>query len=267
MYWDLLNPADVTCSCGKQNCNFLNVIYHKVGKNHVTRPLLRIWQIIDKKYWPNKPQSGESLIPEGRKIPEASSLSYWLARCTKALNSVITAYQLNTGEKVFIDNSKIHQIGSKLFLKKDWGIIILLRDPRGIMSSYKNAGKRKGDFRTAASVLPFMFDFIKAVKLVSKSFNTHIIRYEDLCKNPESTIKLASQFIGVEYNQNMLDFKAQTMQQRGHVLKGNRLLYKSENFKLQEDQSWRINLTINELKKLKEQTKLISLYKSFGYQI
>lgn len=171
MYWDLLSPVDIVCSCGKKNCKFLGDIYRNLKSRHAARPLLRFWQIIDKKYWPNKPRSNESLIPEGNKIPMKSSASYWLARCASSLDLIIKAYRQATRKKIYIDNSKLHHIGLRLALKKDWGIIVLLRDPRGIMSSYKNAGKRKGDFRTAESVLPFCLDFIKAVNKIKNAPN------------------------------------------------------------------------------------------------
>lgn len=97
--------------------------------------------------------------------------------------------------------------------------------------------------------------------------NVIVIKYEDLCNNHDSTLKLISDFMGVKYNERLLDFNKMSMQKRGHILKGNRLLQRKGIFKLQIDESWRTNLTRNELYKLKSEIQIKKYYKSFCYNL
>ena len=80
---------------------------------------------------------------------------------------------------VFIDNTKLHNIGEKLIALSNWKIIVLLRDPRGIMCSYKLAGISKKDFRGAKSVLTDLVDFMYFCLLYT-SDAADDLRYVDL---------------------------------------------------------------------------------------
>lgn len=267
MYWELLNPQNTICSCGKINCKFLTKIYELVNKNHVANPLLKVWQIMDKKYWPNKKIYPDNIITPQTKITP-KSLKYWLKRCKNSLEQIINLYRKFSEKEVHIDNSKLYNIGESLSKNNDWGIIILLRNPLGIMWSYKKAGVRKKDFRIAKSVLPFCFDFLQSVKKIQKRKNVLIVKYEELCNNTESITKLICDFIGVPYQTNMIDFISHPIDKRDHVLKGNRLLYNSKkDICIKIDEDWRNNLSFNEIQNMRDDKKLVKLYNYFNYKI
>lgn len=264
MYWELLNPKYNRCSCGKINCRFLNKIYKNFKDKHLGQPLLKAWQIIDKKYWPGKKISVDSVIQNQKQKINPKSLNYWIKRCPNALEKIINIYEKYTKKDIFLDNTKLHLIGKLLSLRNDWGIIILLRDPRGIMLSYRNAGIRKKDFRKAESVLPYCYEFIKSVFNIKNRRNVFIIKYEDFCLKTSKIVKEMCNFIGVFYEPLMTNFNVLGMNKRGHVLKGNRLLYNKIN-SIKPDENWKQDLTDQELKNLYRHKKLIKLYREFKY--
>ena len=225
IYWELLNSQNTICSCGKINCKFLFKIYNLINKNHAAKPLLKIWQIIDKKYWPSKKISPGNIIQNSKIKINPNSLNYYLKQCKHSLEQIINFHKKFSKKEIYIDNSKLYNIGERLSKNKNWGIIILLRNPLGIMWSYKKAGIRKKDFRTAGSVLPFCYDFLKSAKKLQNKKNVITIKYEDLCADTEKITKNICQFIGVPYQSNMVNFSHLPINKRGHILKGNRLLY------------------------------------------
>lgn len=267
MYWELLNPQQTTCSCGKFNCKNLNKPHNLINKNHLSKPLLKAWQIVDKKYWPDKIINSYSII-QGSTVT-SSSLDYWVKRCKISLEKIITVYKkFYTRRGIYVTNDKLFHIGESLSRDKSWGVIILLRNPLDIMSSYKNAGIRKKDFRSACSVLPFCYDFLQSVKRISNKENVTIIKYENLCKHPEGVVKDICEFIGIDYQDAMVDFIRHPIDKRGHILKGNRMLYNNmKKILIKTKSGWRKNLTNNEVEELQHYKELIDLYKYFNYKL
>lgn len=267
MYCELLNPHNTICSCGKIDCEFLNKIYAQIHKKHLARPLLKAWQITDKKYWPNKKIYSDSIIQNPNKKINNDSLNYWIKRCKSSLENIINAYKKYSKKEIYIDNSKLYNIGEELSKNRDWGIIVLLRNPLGIMWSYKKAGIRKNDFRAADSVLPFCYDFLKSVKKIQNKKNVIIVKYENLCNSTDQTLHTICKFMGVSYQTSMQDFNHHPINKRDHILKGNRLIYDKQIISIKEDNDWQNNLTANEIKKIKLDKKLVNLYNYFGYKI
>lgn len=266
MYWNILNPNTVLCSCGRVGCSFLVKISREINKKDLSNPLLKVWQIVDKKFWPNKPIDKDTLMQRDSENVNPNMLDYWLKRCPSSLDAIIDIYKQYSNKTVYVDNTKLYCIGEELAKKKDWGVIILLRDPRGIMFSYKKAGIRKGDFRKAESVLPFCYEFMRSVETIQNNHNVLILKYEDMCLDPKNILRLSSKFIGISYQDLMVDFSKKKNNERGHVLKGNRFLYQQKDIKIEkEDNGWKSNLSKKELKKLYDDTKLMNLYKQFGY--
>ena len=266
MYWELINPKDILCSCGKYKCPFINKIYKEINKKHIAKPLLKIWQIIDKKYWPNKALYKDSVIQKGAKINK-KTLDYWLACSADSLNKIIAIFNKYINKEVYLDNTKLFNIGEELSRKSDWGIIVLTRDPRGIMSSYKNAGIRKGDNRSAIDVLPLTKDFLKCALHIKNKTNVCFVRYEDFCKNPTKTLMQLTRFIGINFESKMLNPINKDIKSRGHIIKGNRLLQKKELIRISEDKTWQRNLSMRELNAIYSDKNLKKLYKEFGYNI
>jgi len=142
-------------------------------------------------------------------------------------------------------------------------ILLLTRDPRGLASSNKLAGIRKNVPRSVSSKIPVYIEFAqRALRLLESHSLVLLLRYEDLCANPSGTIRKVCNFLGVTYNESMLQFK----EDRGHVLKGNRMIFDERNT-ISEDTSWIDILTSNEIFSLVENQQLISLYQKLGYKL
>jgi hypothetical protein len=266
MYWEMLDPENTTCSCGQTNCEFLSQVAQEIKGRHYAQPLLKIWQIIDNKYWPEKKVSADSIIQSRTGVPPESSVEYWLSLCPSALEQIIAAYRKHSPKEIYLDNTKLFHIAERLIAERDnWGIIALLRDPRGIMSSYKNTGIRKGDFRKAESVLPFCFDFLNSLAKHEESNKLKVIRYEDFCISPRETLVGLCEFEGIVFDERMLNPINSSVEARGHVLKGNRLLRSDRPIQISEDRSWQHNLTPEELNTLYDNEALLNLYVKYGY--
>ncbi|MDE2439303.1 MAG: sulfotransferase domain-containing protein [Patescibacteria group bacterium] len=264
MYWEVTNPAESRCSCGVVGCKHLLYLRQRIVGNHLSRPLLRVWQIVDLMYWPDKRICSDSVVQDKSSI-KLKSFRYWLSRCPAALDGIVSEFARVTEKDIFLDNTKLFCVGEKLVKSSSWGIIILLRDPRGVMSSYKNAGIRKGDMRGAASALPFMKDFIESVMRISGKENVFIVRYEDFCANADLILTDIVKFIGVPFESKMGESIDMGVFDKGHVLKGNRLLRLEQPTRIQEDMSWQHNLTEADLAFLYSQKEVIKYYRRFGY--
>lgn len=266
LYWKILNPQENPCSCGQLNCQFLRQVHRRVNEKNLSEPLFKIWKMVDKKFWPEKPADKNIFAEKRRSAIREKSFDYWLRRCPASLDVIMKIYKHYSDKEVYVDNTKLHYIGEKLARRKEWGVIILLRDPRGIMLSYRRAGVRKGDFRKAESVLPFCYEFIQSVERLKDDKNVLVVRYEDMCAAPASTFQKITKFIGVPYQEEMIDFNKKKNSARGHVLKGNRFLYEKRDIEIEKaDNGWRRDLSAKELKKLYNRKKLIHLYRRFGY--
>jgi len=266
-YWDLLPLNKIQCSCGLLDCHFLSKIAPEIQFNHLAKPLLKLWQIVDNKYWPNKKVSEGSVFQYQHVKVAPTTFNYWLNRSPKALDNIISVYSKHTNNDIFVDNTKLHCIGEKLVDRLDWKIIVLLRDPRGIMCSYKLAGISKGDFRTTKSVLPYLSDFIYTIKKVVSKNNVKLVKYEDFCANPELVMKELCKFIDIPYDSDMSKSFTNNDDYRGHVIKGNRLLKENNVKKIKEDIQWKSLLTDTELEELHQDKGLVNSYREFGYTI
>lgn len=266
MYWEMLNPKNEVCSCGRKECSFLQEIAAEIEGRHLALPLLKVWQIIDKKYWPNKTTYSDSVIQANDAVPEESTLDDWLALCPQSLEGIISAYKKHSPKKIFLDNTKLHHIAERLIIdRKNWGIIALTRDPRGMMSSFKNAGIRKGDLRKADSILPLCCEFAEFVIREADNPRVKILRYEDFCKDPRLTLEEVSKFVGINFEETMLDPINTSIESRGHVLKGNHILRSAKLVQIEEDKTWQRNLSEEELDSFYKNGRLINLYTKLGY--
>lgn len=264
-YWDILPMGNIRCSCGNFKCNFLSELTPEIQSKHLARPLLKAWQIIDNKYWRDK-KIAEGSVFEYQKIKIVPrSLDYWLSRCPQALDDIIKVYSNHTPKDVFVDNTKLHLIGERLTNLPDWKIVVLLRDPRGVMCSYKLAGISKKDFRKAESVLPYLDDFMDSINKVLGKSSVTLVRYEDFCINPRMVLKELCNFIEVPYESNMSELFTTNKEFRGHVIKGNRLLKAKQIKNILEDKKWKTELTDNELNTLYRNENLILSYRKLGY--
>lgn len=133
------------------------------------------------------------------------------------------------------------------------------------MSSYKDAGRRKGDYRRAESVLPFCLDFLDFLTRHEGNKKLIVVRYEDFCAKPKETLESICKFVGVVFEESMLNPINSSLKARGHILKGNRLLRSTQPLQIREDRSWQQTLTSEELDALYNNEALLNLYVKYGY--
>ena len=104
------------------------------------------------------------------------------------------------------DRTALRWEGIKSFLKMfpQGKVIINYRDPRAILASYKYSTYLPEPMYldTIFSSLA-LFNYIFSLDKNSK--NIHLIKYEDLIENPEFIIKKASQFLEIDYKDEMLN--------------------------------------------------------------
>ena len=87
----------------------------------------------------------------------------------------------------------------------DFKAIHLVRDPRGVVNSLRSRQKRR-DLRISSVKEAAMY-WVKAHRLIEYVKRDYIrqnqvllVRYSDLCKNPEKEMKRISKYLGVEYD-------------------------------------------------------------------
>ncbi len=86
-------------------------------------------------------------------------------------------------------------------------VIILLRDPRDIVCSFKRATiAKKKDY--LISIFNFV-DLINYTFLLKKKYASRIkiVKFNEIKKNPKNTIKEVCKFLGIKYSSNMLNEK------------------------------------------------------------
>lgn len=83
----------------------------------------------------------------------------------------------------------------------------MVRDPRDMALSWKRSKNHSGDVRSGAATwlqdqekYRFIYGYLRESKCI------HLLRYEDLIQNPESTLTKLCSFLKVSYSNNMLDF-------------------------------------------------------------
>jgi tetratricopeptide (TPR) repeat protein len=142
------------------------------------------------------------------------------ASCRKAYWSMVRSHGVEPGDKVFIDKMPLSSVLLPLIFKlfPDARILFARRDPRDVVLSC---------FRRRFGMNPSMYQLLTldgaasyydAVMRLSEIYRSmlplaqHIVRYESLVDDFEGTARAACDFLGLQWDQAMLDFaeKART---------------------------------------------------------
>ena len=147
-----------------------------------------------------------------------------------------------TGKSIFLDTSK--SVGHAALMHRqgdlDFKMLHLVRDPRGVLNSYR---KHRGDKAWQRATWHWKRVHLAARRLGS-SLAEHaylLVRYEDLCTRPEETLVEICRFLDVEE----IDL-VQEATGRQHHLIGNRMRLRAFSG-LRLDEDWRRDLTPAEL--------------------
>jgi len=252
-YWENLNPENEICTCGVKGCIFLKNIYDKVKFDlnilKISDTAVKIDTILQKE--------------NGEKFNEIENdFSRDIAQCCDGFNSLANIYRQETGKRIIIDSSSNIILAKELVAKNKWKAIILTRDPRGIISSLKEAARRHQGTVSKDLWCEYLIDFTKRVSILSCQKNTLIVRYEDLCNSTNSTLINICTFLNIKFEPMMLKYR----QNKGHILRANRMRFGDEE-NIKEDIDWQSSLSKNELEIIYNNKKLINAYNKLGYNI
>ena len=145
---------------------------------------------------------------------------------------------------VLIDSSKNVPRGKLLMLvdpeRMRW--IHLVRDGRAVANSYLRH-KIFGTMEQAATAWKRRNRYIEAMQLTIPREQRMLIRYEDLCREPEAQIRRVCDFVGVEFAAEMLQFRESPK----HNISGNPMRFRGNDRTIKLDERWRETLSKDDL--------------------
>jgi hypothetical protein len=247
-YWPHYISNNTICTCGIVGCPILENIYKRMKTD---TQILKIG-IFLQRHW-EKIEIKSSQIDNYNHIRQISA-------CCDSFERIAKYFRSELNEKIMIEKSCDVIFIPELLKRKQWKILLLIRDPRGIFNSFRKADRRHGFSRNREQIIAHFYKFISTVNLISESSKVMILKYEELCSNPNATIIRISRFLEIEMEANMLDFKHKI----GHAVMGNRMRFnKLEN--ITDDMSWKIELKNTDLEYLERDSIISNFYSNHDY--
>lgn len=252
-YWAKLNPENVICTCGLKGCSVLNSVYKKIKNNSDILSITDTVATLDSILQDSNPLSREQI---------AKIYSDNITRSCNGLNDLAGTFRKVTNRNIIIDTSSNVIMALGLTRFKNWKIIILTRDPRGIIYSLKKAAIRHRKNIPKDLWHGYIVDFLERTSYFCKSDNVLLVRYEDLCADPKVTINRICHFLKINFDVRFLKYR----RDKGHVLMANRMRF-GKNDDIVQDNSWKTHLSREENKIICNDAELINAYKKFNYEI
>lgn len=126
-------------------------------------------------------------------------------------------YQITTEFRLLAEHSEILLKDSELDVK----IVLLIRDPRGIMHSRKQKTWCKGhpDCENMSNLCNDMVADFKAAERLTKKYPNRfaVLRYEDLSLNPFDITQKIFKFYGLPFHENVKQFLATQVNKEGKI--------------------------------------------------
>jgi len=170
--------------------------------------------------------------------PQPPSVAHGLDNNVRIFEAVRATLDLD----MIVDSSKSYLKGVSLYRRYPDSVRILLltRDGRGVYASNLKRGRSR-----VQSVRSWRNVYERALPLLQgrvKSAHWQIVRYEDLTVSPAETLRGICKFLGLSFEERMLDFRWKPH----HVTDGNdmRLAASAE---ITRDESWRTTLSPGDL--------------------
>jgi len=161
----------------------------------------------------------------------------------RSANNIFTLYETVarvTGKRIIIDSSKGAMTFKYYYLHspQQVKIIFLYRDGRGVMNSLIKRGQRPDD--AARSWINSVRN-MEMMGLMIPNSKIFKLKYEELCHDPEQTMKDVCDFIGVEYTPVITSLDKSMK----HNIGGSPTIKRQENKKINVvyDNSWENELT------------------------
>lgn len=250
-------PETYLCSCGEhiKKCGFWSDVNERMARKgiphfDITQARLSIHDV-------ENPYVHRLLdpLPRGSVLEAARSTALALSPAWSShLRSVhhrngalVEVLREITGAKVVIDSSKIALHLKYLLRSKGLKIkvIYLVRDGRAVLTSMLGHGLDRGtrEKSVAAAVLLWKRTNEASERVLSEMSSSRWmkLRYEDLCKAPEETLRGICKFLDMDTRQIVLDFRAK----QSHIL-GNEMRLKSGS-DIKVDERWRKSLLKEDL--------------------
>jgi hypothetical protein len=142
------------------------------------------------------------------------------------------------GAAIYLDGTKSFR-RAELFASRTEALIYLVRDGRGYCNSYrKNRQLDGGQLDQAARSWLSHLDSLRVFGLRYPNVRIHVVRYEDLCRDLDSTMRTICVFLGLPFDEGVLGRSGLA---EYHLL-GNRMRMTFDGT-VNEDLSWQTELT------------------------
>ena len=263
-YWDKIDPRTATCSCGATGCEILIALRRRIKNSPHSDSILsigRICGLIDRLEEPFKQAHPMSLSYDIAASSEAE-VADALPSCINGLCRLADTYRDVSGLPVVADNSKYIRLTSPL-IAAGWKIVVVVRDPRGLAYANKKVCARKHVNRPIEQKLGVYTSFARRAATISRQCDSvHVVRYEDMCCNPQAELGKIYRFLGLAYSNIQVAIK-----NTGHALAGNRFLFRLDHadIRIREDRTWQESLSADDLEKIISHKELLDAYRYFGY--
>lgn len=265
-FWGRLDVNTTKCSCGNMPCQTLSKIKENFKSEEELAILFKTCSMLSRPSDQKDVYANLSIqgFNEQYDQNEWSKLENYLNISCKVLEEMSDIFRKIIAKKIIIDNTKVIQIGQRLLNCYGWKVILLTRDVRGVANSNKNLALRKSREIMLESRVPYYIQFSRyAIELLKTGHkNLMQVKYEDICHNPKKIFSEICDFLGVEYFDEMLNFR----KNKGHTIMGNRMRF-DDNDKFIQDLSWRVQLSTEEKQIICNNKELVSLYKILGYNL
>ena len=171
-------------------------------------------------------------------LPLPSKLKEGVENTYLLYDFVRTAWDVD----LVVDSSKNVRQAVELFSRHpdQMKLIFLVRDGRGVFNSGLRSGFGMKD--SLDSWLKYNTRALSYFDRLIPDGAVHFIKYEDLIGNAKNTLEQACEFIGIEFQDQMLDMASTEC----HIFNGNDTRFK-RNSGLKLDEKWRVQLEDHEL--------------------
>jgi hypothetical protein len=244
-------PLSQTCSCGRQflECEFWKAVFERVQENGYDMSHLR---------WRNDYRYAQTALHRalteyssyrpirllqqvaGRRLPIHAAR---MRRVTRVNVAFVRAVLAEKRADVFFDTSKravrLHHLLQCDEL--DMRVVRLYRDVRGYAASAKRRGQPVATAAQAWVRHQEILDEISAVLPADRVFR---LRYEDLCRDPEASLRPLQRFCGVSELPAPHVIRAQDHHVLGNSMRLN------EQIRIRLDESWRDRLAADEVDRI-----------------
>jgi len=253
----LQNPDTYRCSCGEliKQCGFWNEVSTRMAQKgiagfDITHPNLSIHDVESPYVTRLLNAMPRGPVLEGVRSVALSFSPAWSAhlRDVHARNTALAeVFQDMSGARVVVDSSKL-ALHLKFLLKSDRlkiKALNLIRDGRAVVTSMLGHGfqraTRAETIAGAAMEWKRTNEASETVLSTLSASQSITFQYEELCRQPEATLRKICNFLGMNTRQINLDFRSKTQ----HVLGNDMRLKSGSDIRL--DERWRTTLTKEDL--------------------